>query len=50
MGSNKKVLSNRGWGVKAKKCLYEGVIVPTALFRAEAWALRSSERRKLNVL
>ena len=24
------VLSNRGLGIKAKKCLYETVIVPTA--------------------
>ena len=27
----KSVLSNRGLGIKAKKCLHEGVIVPTAL-------------------
>ena len=27
----KSVLSNRGLGIKAKKCLNEGVIVPTAL-------------------
>ena len=31
-GALKSVLSNRGLGVKAKKCLYEGVIVPTALY------------------
>ena len=37
-------------GIKAKKCLYEGVIVPTALFGAEAWGIRSAERRKVNVL
>ena len=37
-------------GIKAKKCLYEGVIVPTALYGAEALAMRSSERRKVNVL
>ena len=30
------VLSNRGLGIKAKMCLYEGVIVPTALYGAEA--------------
>ena len=30
-GALKSVLSNRGLGIKAKKCLYEGVIVPTAL-------------------
>ena len=33
----KSVLSNRGLGIKAKKCQYEGVIVPTALYVAEAW-------------
>ena len=32
----KSVLSNRGLGIKAKKCQYEGVIVPTALYGAEA--------------
>ena len=42
--------SNRGLGIKAKKCLYEGVIVPTALHGAEAWGMRSAERRKVNVL
>ena len=31
-----KSVSNRGLGIKAKKCLYEGVIVPTALYGAEA--------------
>ena len=28
----------------------KGVIVPTALYGAEAWGLRSTERRKVNVL
>ena len=37
-------------GIKAKKCLYEGVIVPTGLYGAEAWGMRSVERRKVNVL
>ena len=46
----KSVLSNRGLGIKAKKCLYEGVIVPTALYGAEAWGMRSAGRRKVNVL
>ena len=49
-GALKSVLSNRGLGIKAKKFLYEGVIVPTALYGAEALALRSAERRKVNVL
>ena len=30
--------------------VYEGVIVPTALYGAEAWGMRSAERRKVNVL
>ena len=46
----KSVLSNRRLGIKAKKCVYEGVIVPTALYGAEAWGMRSAERRKVHVL
>ena len=38
-GPLKIVLSNRGLGIKAKKCLYEGVIVSTALYGAEAWGV-----------
>ena len=49
-GALKSVLSNRGLGIKAKKCLYEGVIKPTALYGAEAWDMRSAERMKVNVL
>ena len=49
-GAMKSVLSNRGLGIKAKKCLYEKVIVPTALYGAEAWGMRSAERRKVSVL
>ena len=37
--ARKSVLSNRGLGIKAKKCLHEGVIVPTALYAAEAWGM-----------
>ena len=49
-GELKSVLSNRGLGIKAEKCLYEGVIVPTALCGAEAWGIRSAESKKVNVL
>ena len=48
-GALKSVLSNRGL-IKAKKCLYKGVIVPTVLYGTEAWGMRSVERRKVNVL
>ena len=37
-------------GIKAKKCLYEGVIMPTELYVTEAWGVISAERRKVNVL
>ena len=49
-GALKSVLSNRGLVIKAKKCLNETVIGPTALYGAEAWFTRSAERRKVNVL
>ena len=46
----KSVLTNIGLGIKAKKCLYVGVIVPTELYEAEARSMRSAERRRVNVL
>ena len=49
-GALKSVLSNRGLGIRAKKCLYELVIVPPALYGAAAWGMRSAERRKVSVL
>ena len=50
LGELKSVLSNRGLGIKAKTCLYEGAIVPTALYGAVAWGMRSAERMKVNAL
>ena len=44
-----RVLSDRGQEIKAKKYLYEGVIVLTALYAAEAWGMRT-EGRKVSVL
>ena len=45
-GALKSVLSTRGSGIKAKKCLYDGVIVPTALYGAEAWGMKSAREGK----
>ena len=41
---------NKGLGIKTKKSLYEEVIVPKASYGAEAWGMRSAERRKVNIL
>ena len=43
------VLNNTGLGINAKKCLYEGVIVPTMLYGAETCGMRSTKRRKDNI-
>ena len=50
VGALKSVLSNGRLWIKAKKCPYKGVIVPTPLYGAETWCIRSAERRKVNVL
>ena len=41
---------DRGLGITVKKCLYEGVIVPTELYGAESFVVRSAEGKKVNVL
>ena len=48
--SAESVLSNRGIGIKAKKCICEGVIAPIGLYGAQAWGMRSAERRNVIVL
>ena len=45
----KSVLNSRGLGINGSS-FYEGSIVPTALYGAEAWGMRSAERRKVNGL
>ena len=47
-GAMKSLLNNRGLGINAK-CLHEGVILPTSLYGADAWGMRSAERRTVNV-
>ena len=49
MGGMKKVMSNRTLGMSAKRRLYEGVVVPTALYGAEAWNMKEADRRRLDV-
>ena len=53
MGSSENVLSTPGLGINSKKCLYEGVFVPTSLYLPHlggAWGMRIAERWKVNVL
>ena len=50
-GCAEKCFCNRGLGINDKKFLYEGVIiVPTALYRADTWGMKSAERRKVNFI
>jgi hypothetical protein len=49
LGALKSVMSCRTLGMEAKRGLYEGVVVPTVLYGAEAWGVRAEERRRLNV-
>ena len=51
MGSTEKCAEQEMtiW-IKAKKCIYEGIIVPTAFYETEIWGMRSAERRKVNDL
>ena len=42
----KSVLSNSQFGINAKKCINEGVIVPTALYGAEGGILHSISSRE----
>ena len=36
--------------MRGSVCIYEGVIVPKALFRAETYSMKSGERRNLMFL
>ena len=40
----------RSHGMSAKRMLYEGIVVPTALYGAETWNMGAAERRRLNVM
>ncbi len=43
------MLRNRALGMKAERRLYEGVVIPTAVYGAETWNVRKSERKRLDV-
>ncbi len=50
LGGLKGVMKSRYLGMNAKRRLYEGVIVPTALYGAETWNIKKDERNKLDVM
>ncbi len=49
-GGMKRVFKCRSLGITAKRSLYEGVVVPTALYGAETWNMGAEERRRLNIM
>ena len=49
MGALKRVLINRELRINAK-CMYEGAVVPTALYGDEAWGIKNAEKGKVNLL
>lgn len=49
-GGMKCIIKNRYLGMKVKTRLYEGVVIPVALYGADTWNTREEERSRLNVL
>ena len=50
MGGMKKIWKNRDLGMTVKRGLYNSVIVPTALYAAETWAMRAADKKRLDVM
>ncbi len=50
MGGMERAFKCKSLGMSAKKRLYEGVVIPTALYGAETWNMGVAERKRLNVM
>ncbi len=50
MWRNEKSVKCRSLGMSAKRRLYEGVMVPTALYGTRTWNVGVAKRRRLNVM
>lgn len=48
LGGMKKMFSYRSLGMDVKRRLYEGIAVPTALYREQMWTIGARERKRLN--
>ncbi len=46
----KRLFKCKSLGMSAKTRLYEGVVVPMALYGAEPWNMGEAERKRLNVM
>ena len=49
-GGLKEILKSKTLKMDAKRRLYEGIAVPTALYGAETWNMSVKDRRRLNVV
>ena len=49
LGTLKGVMKNGGLGMNVKRVLYEKVVMPTVMYGSEAWDMKVTERRTLNV-
>ena len=50
MGGMKKIWKTRELGMEVKRGLYESVIVPTALYAAETWGMKTADKKRLDVM
>ena len=50
LGGMRKILKSRSLQMNVKRKLYEGIVVPTALYGAETWNMGTAEKKRLNVL
>ena len=48
-GVVKSVWKNRNVSMDTKKGMYEGIIVPTALYCSEAWVLENKVKNRMDV-
>ncbi len=49
-GGTRRVFKCRSLGINAKRRLYEGVVVSSALYGDETWNMGAAERRGLNLM
>ena len=48
-GVLKSVWKNRNVSMKTKRSMYEGIVVPTALYGSEAWVLENKVKNRMDV-